>query len=234
MVEDIQAIIAQANIDTDPPPGRTSLSKVEQGEPNEAKETTSIGNEKNYTDPKVCHDPSIQLEGIARLFFNQNKFHMENGEDISMINDEDSIRVDGIKYPLIVVNNRNIERNEINYFKINYDSFLPTILLEIDDVHQNEQKINTTQMSGMIRVCMVAPLDKIYKKILLNFRITNVDVDENNPTKVTYSGEYYVENFRQVNTQLIYMPTETTSSILLLRRLLWNSMPWATRRSRKR
>ena len=210
MVEDIQAILAQTSIDTDPPPGRTLKSP--EGEPNEVKETTSIGNEKNYTDPKVCHDPSIQLEGIARLFFNQNKFHMENGEDISLINDEDSIKVDGIEYPLIVVNNRNIERGEINYFRINYDSFLPTILLEIDDLHQNEQKINTTQMSGLIRVCMVAPLDKIYKKILLNFRITNVDIDENNPTKVTYSGEYYVENFRQVNTQLIYMPAVCSSA----------------------
>ena len=213
MVEDIQSIIAQSNIDTSPPPGRTSKSpEGEQGEPNKVEETASIGNEKNYTDPKVCHDPSIKLEGIARIFFDQNKFHMENGEDISMINAEDSIRVDGIEYPLIVVNNRNIERGDINYFKINYDSFLPTILLEIDDIHQNEQKINTTQMSGMIRVCMVAPLDKIYKKILLNFRITNVDINENNPTKVTYSGEYYVENFKQVTTQLIYMPNVCPSA----------------------
>ena len=67
---DLNDFSCKINIDPAPPPGRTS--KLSEGEPNEAKETASIGNEKNYTDPKVCHDPSIQLEGIARLFFNQN------------------------------------------------------------------------------------------------------------------------------------------------------------------
>ena len=42
--------------------------------------TASTGGETNRTDPKVCHDPSITMEGIVRLFPNQNKVNFEEGE----------------------------------------------------------------------------------------------------------------------------------------------------------
>lgn len=200
---DIQSVLSQTQTSDSKPLGKNPENQANEATPVQQTETT--GKEKNYTDPKVCHDPTMQWEGIARLFTDQNKVNMENGEDISSHNKYDSIRIDAIEYPLIAINNRNVENHEIYKMIINYDSFLPKLYLEVFDEHQNEQKLNTTQMSGLIRVVMISPVDKVYRKILLNFRITNVLIDEDDPTRVTYSGEYYVEGFRQINTSLIYM-----------------------------
>lgn len=185
--------------------GRLFDSKQEKTEPVETKNQSSESTgEKNRTDPKVCHDSKIKLEGITRLNTDQNKVNMENGE-ISGYNAYDSKRLDGILYPLIVINDRNVENPDIIYMKIDYDHFLPQINIKIYDEHQTEQNINTTQMGGIIRICMISAVDKVYKKILLNFRITNVYPDKNNPRYVTYFGEYNVDGFKQVNTSLIYM-----------------------------
>ena len=135
--------------------------------------------ESNRTDPKVCHDPSFTFEGIARLFPNQNKELGEDGE-ISAYNEYDMTKIDGIEYPLVTINNRNIENHEIVNMNISYNDFLPTISITIFDEHEEEQKINTTQMSSIIRVVMVSPVDKVYKKILLNFRILNASIDPSN------------------------------------------------------
>ena len=160
--------------------------------------------ESNRTDPKVCHDPSFTFEGIARLFPNQNKELGEDGE-ISAYNEYDMTKIDGIEYPLVTINNRNIENHEIVNMNISYNDFLPTISITIFDEHEEEQKINTTQMSSIIRVVMVSPVDKVYKKILLNFRILNASIDPSNTKRISYYGEYYVEGFRNVNTMLISM-----------------------------
>lgn len=164
--------------------------------------------EKNFTDPKVCHDPSIKFEGIARLHTSQNKVNMENADgDLSTNNEYDALRIDGIEYPLVAINNRNVENHDILSMTITYKDFLPHIYIQIHDIHQSEQKISSTQMSSIIRVVMVSPVDKVYKKILLNFRIMNVYIDPYNSSIISYSGEYYVEGFRDVNTSLIWMPT---------------------------
>lgn len=178
----------------------------------EVKEEQPTG-EVNRTDPKVCHDPSIKNEGIARLFTNQNRVNMENGE-LSTYNEYDALRIDGIEYPLVAINNRNIENNEIIHMSIDYTHFLPTIYIKIYDEHQNEQKISSTQMSSIIRVIMISPVDKVYKKISLNFRILNSYVDKYDPTIISYSGEYYVEGFRTVNTGHIWMPNVCSQSIM--------------------
>ena len=166
--------------------------------------------ETNRTDPKVCHDPSLKREGIARLFPNQNKEHNENDE-VSTYNTYDSLKIDGIEYPLVTINNRNVENHEIVNMIINYNEFLPTISITVIDQQEAEQKIFTTQMSSLIKVVMISPVDKVYKKILLNFRILNASIDSTNSKRITYYGEYYVEGFRDVNTMNICMDAVCSS-----------------------
>lgn len=173
-----------------------------------ADKTTS--GETNRTDPKVCHDPSLKREGIARLFPNQNKEHAENDE-VSTYNTYDSLKIDGIEYPLVTINNRNVENHEIVNMIINYNEFLPTISITVIDQQEAEQKIFTTQMSSLIKVVMISPVDKVYKKILLNFRILNASIDSTNSKRITYYGEYYVEGFRDVNTMNICMDAVCSS-----------------------
>lgn len=163
------------------------------------------GGEKNRTDPKVCHDPSISLEKIVREHFSQNKVNMEEHE-YSTNNEYDFTRTDGIEYPLVAINNRNIENDDILYMNIDYYSFLPKITITIHDERQTEQKLFTTQMSSIIRTCIIAKVDKVYKKILLNFRTYDVKINEANPIYVTYYGIYYVPEFRQINMKHIWMP----------------------------
>lgn len=198
-----KAVGLTQHIDSLPEPiSHKTEGKPTNVEPEEQQPTGEI----NRTDPKVCHDPAIGVEGIARLYSNQNKFNMEDGE-LSTINQYDSLKIDGIEYPLVTINNRNVENHEIVDMKISYEAFLPTINITVRDEQESEQKIYTTQMSGLIKVVMVSPVDKVYKKILLNFRILNVSFDPNNTHIITYYGEYYVEGFRNVNTMHIWMPT---------------------------
>lgn len=177
---------------------------VQQSNSPTYKSSNNSTGEKNRTDPKVCHDPSLKFEGIARIFSNQNKFGMEEGE-LSTNNVYDMTKIDGIEYPLIVINNRNIENHDILYMDIDYTGFLTRLRLTIYDLHEAEQKINTSQMSGLIRICIIAKVDKIYKKVLLNFRIYDVRINESDPTIVTYYAKYYVPGFRQINIQHIWM-----------------------------
>ena len=177
----------------------------------EETEYEEYSGEKNITDPKVCHDPTIQLEGIARWYANQNKVMMEEKE-LSEKNEYDATKLDGILYPLVVINDRIVEKDDILSMTINYDKFLPEIMIKIFDEHCTEQNINTTQMSGMIRLCMISPVDKIYKKILLNFQITNTIPDNYNRQIVTYIGEYNVDGFKSVNTMHIWMEDVCTNN----------------------
>lgn len=187
--------------------------------------TPTVSKEKNYTDPKVCHDPSMTPEGIAKIFFNQHKVEMEEGE-ISANNNVDALRVDGRRYPLLVINDRDIDPHEILDFVINYDSFVPTIRVTIYDEEENEQKINSTQMSGMIRTCIIATVDNVYKKILLNFKITSSSVDPYEHTRISYTGEYYVPLFKQTNLGHIWMPEVCPKSPTCMQGAHINANTW--------
>ena len=200
---DISQDVAKTQADSSIGEGKSPENTATSGS---SESTTSSGGEKNRTDPKVCHDPSITVEGIIRLFPNQNKVNFEEGE-VSTNNEYEMTRVDGIEYPLVAVNDRNIENNEIISMSIDYRGFLPRIELIIRDQHQKEQKINTTQMSSIIRVCIIATVDNVYRKFLLNFRTYDMQINEADPTLVTYYGTYYVKEFRQVNTRHIWMPS---------------------------
>jgi hypothetical protein len=175
----------------------------EQPEAQPVQETKS-NKETNITDPKVCHDPIFKSEGIARLYTSENKTMMDNGES-SDYNFYDALLTDGVQYPLLVINNKNIEDYYIMDYKLSYKEFLPTLSVIIRDDHQHEQKINSTQMSGLMRTCIVSSVDKVYKKIIMQFRITSVEIDHNNPIYVKYHGTYEIPNFRHTNIGHIWM-----------------------------
>lgn len=195
---DIKSIVNQTSISDSKGDGKFKETNAAYSE------SSNSSGDKNRTDPKVCHDPSVKPEGIVRLYSNQNKVEMED-QELSTNNLYDMIRIDAIEYPLVVINDRNVENMDIIYMNIDYNSFLPKITITIKDIHQGEQKVNTTQMSSIIRVCMTAKVDKVYKKILLNFRTYDVKVNSSNPMYITYYGTYYVKEFRQTNIKHIWM-----------------------------
>lgn len=201
---DISNLQSQTQISDTKGEGKNPETQQVTPKPNTNNSTS--GGEVNRTDPKVCHDPSLDVEGIVRNFSNQNKVEMENGE-LSTNNLYDMTKTDAIEYPLVTINDRNIENHDIIELKILYNEFLPKVVLRVHDEHQSEQKINTTQMSSIIRVCITAKVDKVYRKLLLNFRTYDVNLDTNNPSLVNYYGEMYIPGFRQINTKHIWMET---------------------------
>jgi len=204
---DIQNIINSTEISEFKTEEQTNVNDSTQSETITSVSSTG---EKNITDPKVCHDPSLTFEGIARYWTNQNKVGMEDGE-LSTNNIYEMTKIDAIEYPLIAINNRNVENKDILYMNIEYRNFLASIKLTIHDIHQTEQKLNTSQMSALIRTCITAKVDKVYRKILLNFRTYDAKIDPSDPTIVTYYGTYYVPGFRQVNTKHIWMESVCSS-----------------------
>ena len=203
---DVSALVSKVEPSSTKPNSR--LEEIQQTSPATETNNTSTpptgGGEKNMTDPKVCHDPSLSVETIVKIFYNQNKNPIEESET-SAYNEYDTTKLDGIEYPLIAINARNVEKPDIIYMDIQYREFLPQIELQIHDMQQSEQKMNTSQMSSIIRVCMVATVDKVYRKISLNFRTYDVKIDEARPTIVTYYGEMYIPGFRDIVTKHIWM-----------------------------
>ena len=176
------------------PPDNTSDSIIQ--------ENTDTGNEKNLTDPKVCHDPIFKSQGIARLWTGEKKEEIGHGDQD---NEYDTLLTDGIQYPLLVINNRNIEDNYIISYQLSYNDFLPTLMVIIRDDHQKEQRISSTQMSGLIRTVIVSPVDKVYKPVVMQFRINSVEIDHDNPIYVRYFATYEVPAFRNVNIGHVWM-----------------------------
>ena len=173
--------------------------------------------DKNWTDPKVILDPSKGAENIAMVLTSESLGNEENENGVINPNaEQDSLLIDGITYPLLCINNRNISKIDILYMNLSFKDFLPEIIVKIKDVFQSETKLNTTSMSGSIRVCITSPVDKTYKKILLHFRILKVDIDESNENIITYHGIYDADKLRQVNTEFIEgeQPAATTWELL--------------------
>lgn len=170
----------------------------------EYNDNTFDDSETNITDPIVCHDPVINVEGITTIYeFQEETNNIPGNTEKNEI--YDMTKIAAIEFPLVVINDRNINSMNIISMSITYNSFLPNIVITIDDPQQNEQRINTTQMSSIIKVCMISSIDGVYKKILLNFRVYDVKTNEFNSSVTTYYGTYYVEGFRQINTKTIYM-----------------------------
>ena len=197
------------------------------GQTNSAVPSTSSagGKEKNYTDPKVCHDPSLTCEGITTIYYNENKTEMDEGE-LSTNNTYDAKKTDAILYPLLSINNRNISHDDIIEMTLYYDSFVPHIKLIIYDELESEQKYNSTQMSGLIRICMIPTVDKVYRKILMNFKIESAVINPYNPAITTYTGSMDIPLFKQTNIGHIWMPEVCPKSPTCMQGAHINANTW--------
>jgi flagellar biosynthesis chaperone FliJ len=156
----------------------------------------------NPTDPQVIFDPIFKVNPIVRKYYGVSYNYNKTEDDMysNVSNKYNTLKIDAVEYPLIVINTQTIEQRDVLYMGLKLKGFLPTIELTIRDVKQVEQKIQTSQMNGSIEVCISSRIDKLYKNIRIHFRISNVTINPLNPQQVTYTGYYDIEKFRQVNT----------------------------------
>ena len=157
----------------------------------------SLKPEVNYTDPLVWHDPSEFGGSIATTYEPQNTSKMKDGE----FGTEEIIskqRTDGVYYPLIKVNNRIIDPNDIVTMDINYDELIPTITLVILDETKKTKNKDIPHMNNMIDVIIVPPINGAYKGISLRFYSTDVYISEN---YVNLIGELDINAFHVKDRQ---------------------------------
>lgn len=169
-------------------------------------ENTTIDNtlhqpaiERNYTDPKVIHDPSIKRGGIARNYAPQNKVNNDNG-DIGTIEAYEQLKTDGIYYPLVMYNHTVLEPHCLKKLYIHYTEIVPTIDLIISDPRGDIKFKNTPSYDNLLTVVIVPPKDGAYKKISLNFYIT--ETSDYGSGNILVHGKWYLKDLYE-NTGLV-------------------------------
>lgn len=175
----------------------------------------------NETDVKVVFDNKLPEVKIARAYneqYNSNnedkKFTQNDDKEIAkpITDTTDELKVNGIKIPLIKINNLVVMNNDLVYFKLNYKEFKPSVSITIKK--NNYIVLNTPGLVNIITVVMMPPVDGTYKKISLNFYITNVQEAD---MTVKYSGEYLLPNLEiKYNRILSYNDNTRLSTYYML------------------
>ena len=170
----------------------------------------------NFTDPYIFHDPVYKAGKVAQLYepedalygrddsakeLDYTAINADAKEVTSGANNYDTEKVAGIMYPIVQVNNKVITHEQIKKMVIKYDSFLPTIELQIEDVNNDIQATDIPGLNNIIRVIIVPAIDNTYKSISLEFKIQHFKVNEE---IVNYYGTY----------RLITLTTEHTKEIV--------------------
>lgn len=146
----------------------------------------------NYTDIQVWHDPVLEKETIAKPNNDQYKEHDEV-DGVSSNNEVyDNKKVDAIWEPVIQVNNKVIEATMISMMKINYQQFLPTIILRLHDPNEMIKNFDIGGMNSHITVIFIPSVDGAYRKISLTFYITNTQTIG---PDIMYYGKLKVSTF---------------------------------------
>ena len=161
-------------------------------------EETKLQEPINFTDPYVLHDPGISFPHIAKLY---------EPNDINVTDDDPgnnlqthSLQTDALMYPIIQVNTRVIDYNQIEKMIIYYDDLVPTIYLKIKDHKREVQIMDVPGLNNSIKVVIIPEVNYRYKSILLNFTITNCSIDG---IYVSYTGTYKLLAFNKEYTKEI-------------------------------
>ena len=126
----------------------------------------------NYTDPYIWHDTTYSMEPIVRIYDPEVQNHIDEKGKINGAQEYDATKVEGIMWPLIELNNRVLEKENIRYMSLDYEEFVPTLYLEVNDSGGYTKKEDIPGMNSEIKLVMVPSVDGVYKPIRLLFQVT--------------------------------------------------------------
>lgn len=190
---------------------------IQESDQEQAQQTSAaiVGNDfsimtpTNYTDPFVYHDPSIQKSYVAKLNQPQYPTNLEDNLDDQpeVGNNEpyDTVMVEGIKWPIIKVNNIVIRHEAILNMVIYYTGFYPRLLLTIADFENHIEFADIPGPNNVITVVMLPSLQNVYKAISIDFYIDYVDFDTQRRI-ITYTATYKFIPFEQKKTVQLKYP----------------------------
>ncbi len=148
----------------------------------------------NWTDPWVRVNGGFPKTVIAKIY------HSVEDTDINHPNYDgaDLLQLDGSVIPIIKVNNTVLEWSQIKDFTLTSKDFEPTVSVTVNDITQSIAKSDVPGMRNKLTVILTMPIDGAYKKISLDFYITNVSYFGG---EILYSGELFMPELRKKLTK---------------------------------
>lgn len=95
-------------------------------------------------------------------------------------NDNQQVKTTGIVAPLIKLNNTVIPFDQVTQFELGCENFLPTLFVSINDKFNLAKSLDQPKGDNIIQIQILPPFDNAYKKINMNFFISNIDMSGDN------------------------------------------------------
>lgn len=199
-----QVVSRDGNVGTDPSFGVRTQNLVEGAQINYTNKDLVLP--LNWTDPIVLHDPTFEKTPVAKIFQAQNAQNSnEKDNTVGTEQQEDMLRVEGIYYPVIKLNNFVIDSTNIESITLYYNDFLPTIDLWIDDPKKLFSFKDVPGQNNIITLVIIPPKDGAYKGFSIDFFIKVFEEWEDGYS-LHYIGEYKILDFKQDHLKGITYP----------------------------
>lgn len=164
-----------------------------------AEQTEKLAEETNLLDPKVVFDPTKEKTTIITTWQSNDVDDPENaGSSVNIKQEADMTRVNGVLFPLIMIDTQLVQQQYIKSFNLYYTGFNPELTITIENYP--ELVANTPGMVNKITVIMVPPVDGTYKKISVDFYITSRN---NIGNSVKYICSYFYPALEKKYTKII-------------------------------
>lgn len=161
-------------------------------------QTTTLASVTNETDPKVVFDAKFSKTTVAKHWAPQDSSE-EGAVDNSRVRpNQDNLRIDGIYIPIIKINTQVIPNNDIITMTLQYTGFKPSLYLTLRKA--NYLELETPGMVNKVTVVIMPAVDGTYKKISVDFYITNISESGN---RVYYTCDYFFPHLELKSTRVI-------------------------------
>ena len=164
----------------------------------------------NPTDPIVIFDPTGEKSELARIYLGEKTNEAVDGVGDKI--EENPLKIDGVKIPIIQLNNTAIDAHNIEEFNLKLVNFLPEIELKIYDYDRMIRSSDIPGMSNTITVILIAPTEGTSKKISLEFYVTECISNKDNT--IDYKGIFNISSFRSIKNCQIGSGKLTTYELL--------------------
>lgn len=149
----------------------------------------------NPTDPIVVSDPTlVQYNTVKTFTSDEESTNVDEGA-------AKHLDIDGVKVPIIMLNNSSINENNILEFKLEIKEFVPKLQLKIYDTDGRIQAMDVPGMENNITVIMIAPAEGANKKISIRFYITECSFNVDGT--VDYKAEFKLPNLYSIKNEQI-------------------------------
>ena len=164
----------------------------------------------NPTDPIVVFDPTYEKTEIAKIFYGSEENEPADFE--GDVPDANNLKIDGVKIPIIQLNNTAIDFENIDEMSLKLKGFLPELELKIYDYSGMIKATDAPGINNLITVILISENEGTNKKISLDFYITECIFNVDNT--INYKGIMNLTTFRSKQNKQIGNGKLTTYEML--------------------